>query len=50
MQKGNYDLEGKMWCRKKYWQAQFFTTFYGMNRTYGTDIVPTGMATGERNS
>ena len=21
----NYDLEGKFWCREKYWLAQLFT-------------------------
>ena len=22
VQEGNYDIEGKLWCREKYWQAQ----------------------------
>ena len=25
VQEGNYDLEGRLWCRKKYWEAQLFT-------------------------
>ena len=22
VREGNYDIEGKLWCREKYWQAQ----------------------------
>ena len=33
MQEGNYDLEGKLRCREKYWQDQFFTLSQGMNIT-----------------
>ena len=25
VQQGNYDLERKLWCREKYWQARLFT-------------------------
>ena len=32
---GNYDLEGKLWCREMYWQAQLFTLSCGMNSTWG---------------
>ena len=31
VQQDNYDLEGRLWCREKYWQAQLFTLFHGMN-------------------
>ena len=31
--KSNYDLEGKLWPREKYWQAQSFTLTHGMNST-----------------
>ena len=31
---GNYDLEGRLWCREKYWQAQLFTLSHGMNSTW----------------
>ena len=40
VQESNYNLEGRLWCRKKYWQAQHFTQFHGMNSTwdwYSTD-------------
>ena len=33
VREGNYDLEGKLWCREKYWQAQLFTLSHGMNST-----------------
>ena len=32
---GNYDLEGRLWCREKYWQAQLFTLSHGMNSAWG---------------
>ena len=32
---GNHDLEGRLWCREMYWQAQLFTLFCGMNSTWG---------------
>ena len=32
---GNYDLEGRLRCREKYWQAQFFILSHGMNSTWG---------------
>ena len=31
VKKGNYDLEGKFWSRKKYWQTQLFTLTHSMN-------------------
>ena len=31
----NYDLEGRLWCREKCWQAQHFTLSHGMNSTWG---------------
>ena len=34
VQEGNYDLEGRLWCRKKYWQVQLFTLSHGMNSTW----------------
>ena len=34
VREGNYDLEGKLWCREKYWQAQLFTLSHGMNSTW----------------
>ena len=34
VQEGNYDLEGKLWCREKYWQAQLFTLSQRMNSTW----------------
>ena len=34
LQKGNYDIEGKLWCREKYWQAQLFTLSHRMNSTW----------------
>ena len=34
VQEGNYDLEGRLWCREKYWQAQLFTLSHGMNSTW----------------
>ena len=27
----DYDLEGKLWEREKYWQCQLFTNTHGMN-------------------
>ena len=33
VQESNYNLEGKLWCRKKYWQAQLFTPSHGVNST-----------------
>ena len=30
VQEGNYDLEGKLWCREKYWQAQLRCLSRGM--------------------
>ena len=37
VQEGNYDLEGRLWCRKKYWEAQLFTLSHGMNSTWDLD-------------
>ena len=34
VQEDHYDLEGKLWCREKYWQAQLFTLSHGMNSTW----------------
>ena len=34
LQKGNYDIEGKLWCREKYWQAQLFTLSHKMNSVW----------------
>ena len=34
LQKGNYDLEGKLWCREKYWQAHLFTRSHKMNSVW----------------
>ena len=49
VEKGNYDLEGKLWCRGKYWQTQLFTLSNGINSTwYG--IVPIEKATEKRKS
>ena len=31
---GNYDIEGRLWCSGKYWQAQLFTLSHGMNSTW----------------
>ena len=31
VKEGNYDLEGKLWSREKYWQAQLFFHTHGMN-------------------
>ena len=33
VKEGNYDLEGKLWLREKYRQAQLFTLTHGMNST-----------------
>ena len=30
VKEGGYDVEGKLWCREKYWQAQLFTLSHGM--------------------
>ena len=34
VKEGNYDLEGKLWSREKYWQAQLFTLTHGMNSNW----------------
>ena len=34
IKEGNYDLEGKLWSREKYWQTQLFTLTHGMNSTW----------------
>ena len=34
VEEGDYDLEGKLWCREKYWQAQLLTLSHGMNSTW----------------
>ena len=34
VQEGNCDLEGKLRCREKYWQAQLFTLSHRMNSTW----------------
>ena len=34
VEKGDYDVEGKLWCREQYWQAQLFTLSHGMNSTW----------------
>ena len=31
VEEGNYDLEGKLWYREKYWQAQLFILSHGIN-------------------
>ena len=31
---GNQDVEGKLWNREKYWQAQLFTLSHGMNSSW----------------
>ena len=33
VEEDGYDVEGKLWCREKYWQAQLFTWSHGMNST-----------------
>ena len=33
VEEGGYDVEGKLWCRGKYWQTQLFTLSRGMNST-----------------
>ena len=50
VQEGNYDLEGRLWCREKYWQIQLFTLSHGMNSSHGAGIVPIEKATEKRNS
>ena len=34
VEEGDYDVEGKLWCRKKYWQSQLSTLLHGMNSTW----------------
>ena len=34
VEEGDYDVEGKLWCREMYWQAQLFTLSHGMNSTW----------------
>ena len=34
VQEGNWYLEGKLWCREKYWQAQLFTLSHRINSTW----------------
>ena len=34
VEEGDYDVEGKLWCREKYWQVQLFTLSHGMNSTW----------------
>ena len=34
VQESDYDVEAKLWCREKYWQAQLLTLSYGMNSTW----------------
>ena len=34
VKEGNYDLEGKLWSREKYWQAQLFALIHGMNSAW----------------
>ena len=34
VKEGDYDVEDKLWCREKYWQAQLFTLSHGMNSTW----------------
>ena len=36
VEEDDYDVEGKLWCREKYWQAQLFTLSYGKNSTWVT--------------
>ena len=49
VEEGNYDLEGKLQCRGKYWQTQLFTLSSGIHSTwYG--IVPIEKATEKRKS
>ena len=33
VEEGEYDVGVKLWCREKYWKAQFFTLSHGMNST-----------------
>ena len=35
LQEGNFDLEGRLWCREKYWQTQLFTLSHGKDSTWG---------------
>ena len=34
VEEGDYDVEGKLWYREKYWQDQLFTLSHGMNSTW----------------
>ena len=34
VQEGNFDLEGRLWCREMYWQAQLFTLSHGKDSTW----------------
>ena len=34
VKEGHYDLEGKLWSRRKYWQTQLFTLTHGMNSAW----------------
>ena len=33
VEEGDCDVEGKLWIREKYWQAQLFTLSHGMKST-----------------
>ena len=34
VKEGNYDVEGKLWSRQKYWQAQLFVLTQIMNSAW----------------
>ena len=34
VEEGHYNVEGKLSCKEKYWQAQLFTLSHGMNSTW----------------
>ena len=34
VEEGDYDVEGKLRCREKYWQAQLFTLLHDINSTW----------------
>ena len=34
VEEGDYNAEGKLWYREKYWQAQLFTLSHGINSTW----------------
>ena len=34
VKEGNYDVQGKLWSRGKYWQAHLFTLTHGVNSAW----------------